>query len=740
MKTIEIISQDVFDKIRSRFSNLQMGDEEGAVTMDPRMARFFDFDFVIESHNLGRVSISINELGTLKVFYGKSLLEDVDPVSREYWYDFLKEMRQFAKRRLLRFDTRDITKSNLNKDDFQYLAANGPKDETMNMSESAKFQGGKKTSYRVLEKTKLIAKHRNSIEDESFGARSRASNIKALYIENEDGERFKYPFIHIAGAKAMQQHCAHGGRPYDERGQAIINMSEQIAQLASFKRHLGGHDGMNQEVNEIAGRANTKLESLRNGINSLGKRHGYEAWSENFEPTSTMQGTVEMDEATMEDYKHKFTVSSFKEDLAQFFPLIHSIMQETGTVDLDDYVQEGGEKTCNECGMLESECECDEGVKEGMFSKFTDWADALVEGRIEPDTLASLQELLAGELQLGADGTVAIEALQGIGIHDDDLENALADLAKISPDADPKATIGAWLAKEDPEAAAEFGLAPTPSSDAVVPQQQGDVNNPTAEEPVSENVEDTTSYQVARYLFDKGLRYNPANEKEIIKMIGGAMMKMGMNHKTVRYLMSYDEDFLSDTLGELRHMEAALDEREFAEGADMDQIPAYVRKQKQQSQQAADAANDKRNQAAGAKVWKSPRTNASVEKELNDGTQEKPSMKDLAQWVAGHYNQHHQEEGFESGFRKGATELGIMAKKQFGEEYGDIVERMVSDMDDSPLDRVTRKGDKRRQEAEEIQSHSASPLSKVDNPTLPKGPETESSDFTRILKLAGLAK
>jgi hypothetical protein len=45
------------------------------------------------------------------------------------------------------------------------------------------------------------------------------------------------------------------------------------------------------------------------------------------------------------------------------------------------------------------------------------------------------------------------------------------------------------------------------------------------------------------------------------------------------------------------------------EGPDMDQIPAYVRKQKQQSQQTAQTATDKRNEKAGAKVWSSPRTN-----------------------------------------------------------------------------------------------------------------------------------
>ena len=47
----------------------------------------------------------------------------------------------------------------------------------------------------------------------------------------------------------------------------------------------------------------------------------------------------------------------------------------------------------------------------------------------------------------------------------------------------------------------------------------------------------------------------------------------------------------------------------------MDKIPAYVRKQKQQSQQAGDDATAKRNQAAGAKVWKNPRTPNESEQE-----------------------------------------------------------------------------------------------------------------------------
>ena len=118
MQAIQIISQDLFDKVRSRFSNLEMGDEQGAVTIDPAMARFFDFDFVVEGNNLGRVSISLNELGSLKVYYSQGITENQDAPAKKMWYNFLKEMRFFAMRRLLRFDTRDIAKTNLDKHDF----------------------------------------------------------------------------------------------------------------------------------------------------------------------------------------------------------------------------------------------------------------------------------------------------------------------------------------------------------------------------------------------------------------------------------------------------------------------------------------------------------------------------------------------------------------------------------------------------------------------------------------------
>ena len=664
MNSTHIISQDVFDKIRSRFSNLEMGDENGDITIDPKEARFFDFDFVLEGKNLGRVSISINESGTLKVFYSQGILEDTDDFVHHLWYDFLREMRMFAKRRLLRFDTRDITKSNLDKDDFQYLANNGPKDTDMNMSESVKFEGSKKTSYRVLEKTKLIAKHHKGIENESNGARSRKNNIKALFIENSEGERFKYPFIHIAGAKAMQRHVANGGLPYDDIGEAIVRMSEQISQLSEFKRKIN-HDNMNQSVNEIAGRANSKLESLRRQVEGLSSQSYYDKYKESFVPNVGANELV-IDQATMEDYRSKFTIQNFKEELAQYFPLIHSIMQEAGTIDLEDYVSEGEE--CDVCHQ--APCECDEDTNEEKtiegFSSFEEWVERVSEGKLEPDTIMNLKDLLDQGLTLDADGESAINALQGIGVHDEELE---AELQKLSdpaqggnPKNDPKDTILAWLAKDDPESAQHLGYQSEPTPTAPVSAVDGEENpvgeemtpiptkatpkdiaemvysmynreeenfprgktgviahvskelgeeagalaeklvnhlqpeNGMAEGPadqpvhpnddadgehgwddayaqesvelesikalagIKESVTDRTSYQVAKFLFDKGLRYNPQNEKQIINKMDDAMIAMNISAKDIQYLLKHDSDFIRDTLSELQHMEQAVDE------------------------------------------------------------------------------------------------------------------------------------------------------------------------------------
>jgi hypothetical protein len=395
MNALEIISQDLFDKVRSRFSNLQMGGENGAVTVVPQEARFFDFDFVVEGANLGRVSISINDLGSLKVYYSQGIVEDTNSTTQQFWFDFLREMRQFAKRRMLRFDTRDISKGNLDKNDFAYLAtqqaaqqasAQSTVPQEANMTTESTMYGSSKSSYRPLEKTLLIIRHNVKV-GEDRGARSRPNNIKAVFIQNEAGERFKYPYAHLAGAKAMQRHVSNGGTPFDTAGSSIMQMSEQIKQLSTFKRQVGNAESLTNEARGIVDRVGSKLSTLRATIEHIAKQSHYEAWRESLD--EAMAEMSEIDAATIEDYKNTFTVSSYKEDLTQYFPLLYKVMQETSTVDLEDYVGEDKDEVCSDCEK--DPCECDDEVKES-FDAFEEWANEIAEGPKPSDVPAYLRK------------------------------------------------------------------------------------------------------------------------------------------------------------------------------------------------------------------------------------------------------------------------------------------------------------------------------------------------------------
>lgn len=367
MSPIQIISQDVFDKVRSRFQNLEMGDETGAVTIDPTEARFFDFDFVNEGANLGRVSISLNDTGSLKVYYSQGITENQEDMAKKMWYNFLREMRLFAMRRLLRFDTRDIAKDNLDKNDFQYLATKSSKEQAMSMNESRwSPKSTKKTSRAVRGRTEVIVRHNEAVDELYAGARSQPKKIKAIFIQNQDGERYKYPFIHPAGAFAMAQHVDHGGVPHDTAGKAIMNMSEQIAQLQEFSRHVRSAT-LHDDATGIVQRTGQRLQELKSQVAALGMRHHYESWMETF--VGNDAGDTVLDDVTMEQYKQKFTETNFKEEIAKFFPLIHSIMSETNTIDLESYVKETSDEKCTCDDSGEESCAV-HGMKEDQVQEF----------------------------------------------------------------------------------------------------------------------------------------------------------------------------------------------------------------------------------------------------------------------------------------------------------------------------------------------------------------------------------
>jgi hypothetical protein len=423
-------SQELYNALRSRFSNLDMGGDEATLVTDPKQAKFFDFDFKAEGKAYGRVSISLAEDGKLKLFYTRGLTDEMSDNIKSRWYEFLKNTKTFAQRNMLEFDARDITKQRLQNKDFEFMAntqntvntdamaeeinritkladiqevhpmageisrlAGGMNDQKAqeiinkigpeNLSQLKKHStmghslpdtvkkdpgmkdtvlaltaiddiaingfdskllqlifskigsekkitaditesmyGSSRRSYTDLDETKLIIRHSKAVDEDVPGARSR--HIDSLYIENAEGERFKYPVIHLNGARAMQRHIANGGKPYDEIGESIIKMSEAIASLNSFKQYASGKDSMNENSADLLAKVKTKLEALKEKVQLIQNQKYYEAYTNNFFKTQA----GELPEDKLNAYREQFSKTTYDERLDQLFPLVDAIVKE----------------------------------------------------------------------------------------------------------------------------------------------------------------------------------------------------------------------------------------------------------------------------------------------------------------------------------------------------------------------------------------------------------------------------
>jgi hypothetical protein len=448
------IATDLFYKIRSRFKGLKLGDSSGTITINPEDARFFDFDYMEGETAIGHVSISLAEQNSLKVYFSTGITESMDSGQKDNWYGFLKELRTFAKRRLMAFDTRDIAKDNLDQRDYEFLSQhNQPKDQSNTvvkpvgesiMAESALY-GSKTVSYQKLMDTRLIIKHSQAVMDDAApGARSR--NISGLFVENQDGERFKYPFIHLAGARAMQRHVANGGVPYDDIGKSIINMSEEIAQLKSFGNYVVRNDLMNSDTNNVVERSSEQLNRLREQIKALSKQGHYEQYRESFQAMPQ----EEVPQEFVEEFTEKFTVKNFKEDIKNVFPVLYRLMKESD-IGYDDIV-----------AMTTTEQETVEDIdldEHNEFDRFESWVMGLGEDSAitsqdpqeQQTAKQELQELVSQAFPTGVDGSNAIESLKGI-IEDPALFKQIKETAKTDPDADVRGLVKEWLTSNAPDA------------------------------------------------------------------------------------------------------------------------------------------------------------------------------------------------------------------------------------------------------------------------------------------------
>ena len=316
---LDKIALDLYGKIQTRFPDIKIGDEEATVLSkktDIPKARFFEFEYKDAGKTLGTIAITLDEDDGVVMQLSGELANSQHHAA----FRFIRSFRQFAKNRLLKFDVQNIGKSELDKRDYAFQAK--PKEEPMEPIMESKLYGTARMSYQDLGEAKLIVKHSQPINTEL--AAGRTMHIEGIWVENAQGERFRYPYKHLNGARALAEHIKTGGNPYDSIGQHITSLSEELAQLRKFKNYVGRNATLSEAMDDINSRVNERIDTVKKEVQQLQRSAYYQQFAESFQA----QENQDIPEEILNDWIDRLTIRTFNEELKTAFPYIYRLVGE----------------------------------------------------------------------------------------------------------------------------------------------------------------------------------------------------------------------------------------------------------------------------------------------------------------------------------------------------------------------------------------------------------------------------
>jgi hypothetical protein len=417
MRELDKVAENLFDKIRTRFENVNLGDEKSKRTSDPEKARFFNFDYVAkDGENFGNVTMSIVDGDSLKIYFSKNITDNLDDVQQDEWFNFLRIIRQFAKQNFLSFDARDINKSGLDLRDIQQQSKADAKftgndvTDTGTVSES-KMYGTRNMSFQECGPVKIRVKHSAAVDEERHGARSR--NIEAIYLDNHLGERRLLPFTNLHGARAMAMHCSQGGDIADDIGRSIEGMVTEMGAMRHFVREAKRRQFEDAETAQMADAAVSHYGELKNKLHHLAGHRGYTEFRDSYQP----EGDIE-DEFDVDELRERFVKKVYNEKFTDALPYVYRAYKKQ-----------------------------QESLATPMGDQFESWVHNVAEDAFEGDDerMDALREVMAQPLMVGMDGMDATMALQEI-FDDESLGEHMTDLANTEgPETDARQTVLDWM-------------------------------------------------------------------------------------------------------------------------------------------------------------------------------------------------------------------------------------------------------------------------------------------------------
>lgn len=305
------VSNKIFKIIKGSGHEVMMYDSStGNETVNPEESRYF---YVKMPNYMIHLDAENSEI---KLHQGSEK-------TQENVKGIINNIKHIAKSYMLDFDHRIFGKE-LKPKNYAFKIDQS-KEDTMTDIQTEGYtplQGSTKTSEQKLEGVKVIVRHSKPIDENSRGARSR--NISGIFVETSEGERFKYPHVHLNGARAMARHVAEGGKPHDELGEVIVGLSDQLAKLKEVTKFARRFSQVQEQAADILPLVNNKITNIKSTIHKLTTASGYNDFTENYKAVETTEPTIE----ALEELKGKFTVTKFDEKIGEVLPLLQSIVDE----------------------------------------------------------------------------------------------------------------------------------------------------------------------------------------------------------------------------------------------------------------------------------------------------------------------------------------------------------------------------------------------------------------------------
>lgn len=265
----------------------------------------------------------------LLILVSPNMEATMSPESRNRYKNFLMKIKKVGDS----FPDVKFTVNKVTGNDFQkHLSTNVSSDlqtskekelSMNNISEALNpMFGSSRSSYQQLDNIKMIVKHARPVDESVKGSRTRA--IKAIYLENSQGERFRLPINNLWAGRAMARHMVNNGTVYDVTGQRILEWAGRIGKLQKFARYAKSNGLINEGTADIMNAVTQNISDAKNILQQLSTQHGYSRFNGNI-PVAPM---MKAEDERVARLKETFTVKTFDESLEDTLPLIGALIME----------------------------------------------------------------------------------------------------------------------------------------------------------------------------------------------------------------------------------------------------------------------------------------------------------------------------------------------------------------------------------------------------------------------------